>query len=125
MWVPSSVKTRVMPSFRAIKPVRITQPSELDLDVDAGGEVELHQSVDGLRRRIDNVEHAFMGADLELLARLLVDMRRAQDGEFLDLGRQRDWAAHPRPGPLCRVDDLAGRLVEHAMVVGPQANADV
>ena len=50
---------------------------QLDLDVDAGGEVELHQRVDRLRRRIDDVEQALVGADLELLAALLVDVRRA------------------------------------------------
>src|SRR5215472_518368 len=52
-------------------------------------------------------------------------MRRAQDGEFLDLGRQRDRAPYPRPGALSGVDNLAGRLIEHPVVVGSQANADV
>jgi hypothetical protein len=66
-----------------------------------------------------------MGADLELFARLLVDMRRAQDGEFLDLGRQGYRTANPRPGPLGGVDDLACRLIEYAMIVRPQADADV
>src|ERR1700730_8541487 len=116
---------RVMPSFRARRPVRIPRSSELDLDVDAGGEVELHQGVDGLRRRIDDIEHALMRADLELLARLLVDMWRAQHGEFLDLGRQWDRAAHPRAGPLGGVDDLAGRLIEHPVIVGAQADANI
>jgi hypothetical protein len=51
---------------------------ELDLDVDAGGEVELHQRVHGLRRRIDDVEQALVGADLELLAR--TSCRRAANG---------------------------------------------
>src|SRR5271169_774483 len=114
-----------MPSFRAIRPVRIAIPSELDLNVDASGQIELHQRVDGLRCRVDNVEHAFVGADLELLARFLVDVRRAQDGEFLDFGRERDWTPHPRPGSLGRVDDFAGGLVEHAVIVGPQPNANV
>src|SRR5258708_6757210 len=66
-----------------------------------------------------------MRADLELLARLLVDVRRAQHRELLDLGRQRDRAAHARAGPLGGVDDLARRLVEDAMVVRPQPDADV
>src|SRR3954447_19675308 len=66
-----------------------------------------------------------MGANLELLPRFLVDMRRAQHRELLDPGRQRDWAAHARPGPLRRMDNLAGRLVEHAMIIGAQADADV
>src|SRR6266478_4528090 len=116
---------RVMPSFRATRPVRIPRSSELNLDVHAGGEVELHQGVHGLWRRIDDVEHTLVRADLELLARLLVDMRRAQHGEFLDLGRQWDRAPHPRPGPFRRIHDLAGRLIEHPVIVGPQADANI
>src|SRR5258708_16637264 len=66
-----------------------------------------------------------MGADFELLARLLVDMRRAQHGEFLDPGRQRDRAAHPSAGAAGGLNDLARRLVEHAMIVSPQADTYV
>src|SRR5580704_4835741 len=112
-----------MPSFWAINPVRMARSSELDLDVDTGGEVELHQRVHGLRRRVDDVEHPLMRADLELLARLLVEVRRAQHGEFLDPRRQRDGTAHARPGAAGGLHDLAGRLVEHAMIVRPEANA--
>src|SRR5260370_13083181 len=114
-----------MDGVRGIRSADHSCPLQLDLDIDAGGEMELHQRVDRLRRRIDDVEHPLMGADLELLARLLVDMRRAQHGELLDPGRQRDRPAHPRAGPLRGVDDLTGRLVEHAMIVRPQANSDV
>jgi hypothetical protein len=93
---PVSVKTRVMPSFCAMTPERIVascssvRSLELDLDVDAGGQVELHQRVDGLRRRIDDVEKTLVRAHFELLAALLVDVRRAVDGELLDAGRQRN-----------------------------------
>jgi hypothetical protein len=55
--------------------VRIRPPSDLDLDVDARREVELHQRIDRLRRRIDDVEKPPVRAYLELLARLLVDVR--------------------------------------------------
>src|SRR6185437_2825527 len=111
---------RVMPSFWAINPVRIAPSLELDLDIDAGGEVELHQRVHRLRRRVDNVEHALMRADLELLTRLLVDVRRAQHGELLDFGRQRNRPAHARTGTFGGVDDLARRLIEDAMIVRPE-----
>src|SRR5271170_2665042 len=103
----------------------MTSGSQLDLDIDAGGEVELHQRIDGLRRRIDDIEHPLVRADLELLARFLVDMRRTQHRELLDLGRQRDRAAHPRSGPLGGVDDLARRLIEHAVIVRPEADSYV
>src|ERR1700720_3309948 len=100
---PASVKTRIIPTFCAITPERIfvflpLGASELDLNVDAGGEIELHQRVHRLRRRIDNIEQSFMGAHLELLAAFLVDVRRSVDRELLDLGRQRDRPAHLRAG---------------------------
>ena len=41
---------------------------ELDLNINTGRQVELHQSIDGLGGRIDNVEHALVGTDFELLA---------------------------------------------------------
>src|SRR5258708_39790827 len=90
---PPSVKTRVIPIFCAITPERmcgvlilVLSDLELDLDVDAGGKIELHQRVHRLRRRIDDIEQAFMRAHLELLAALLVDMRRPVDRELLDPG---------------------------------------
>src|SRR5919206_222739 len=95
---PASVKMRVMPTFCAITPERmcvsLKSPEpfglELDLHVDAGREVELHERVHGLGRRIDDIEHTLVRAHLELLARLLVDVRRAVDGKALDARRQRD-----------------------------------
>src|SRR4029450_2304143 len=58
-------------------------PPSLQLapDVDAGGEIELAERVDRLLRRIENVEQALVGADLELLPRFLVDVWRAVDGK--------------------------------------------
>src|SRR5689334_13296545 len=100
-------------------------PSELDLDVHAGGEVELHQRIDGLRRGVDDVEHALVRAHLELLARLLVDVRRAVDREAFDARRQRDGPANLRAGPLRRRHDLACRGVEDAVVERLEAYADV
>jgi hypothetical protein len=49
-----------------MRPVRIEIRVQLDFDVDAGGKIELHQGIDGLRRRIDDVKHALVRPDLEL-----------------------------------------------------------
>src|ERR1700692_3410487 len=117
---PASVKRRVIPTFCASTPERMclfpNRALELDLDVDTGGKVELHQRIDGLRRRIDDIEQALMRAHFELLAALLVDVRRAVDGELLDLGRQRDRPAHLCAGALRRIDDLARRRIEDAVI---------
>src|SRR6476619_2242996 len=90
---PASVNTRVIPTFCATTPVRISNPTpalQLDLDVDAGGEVELHQRVHRLWRRIDDVEEALVRAHLELFAALLVDVRRPAHRALLDTSRQRN-----------------------------------
>src|SRR6201989_998381 len=98
---------------------------ELDLDVDTGGQVELHQGVDGLRGRVDNVEKALVGAHLELLAALLVDVRRTVDGELLDAGGQRNRSANLGTGTFRRVHDLAGRRIEDTMVERLEPDANV
>src|SRR5258708_7717203 len=129
---PASVKRRVIPTFCAITPERMGVSSipkkrrlQLDLDVHAGGEVELHQRVHGLRRRIDDIEQALVRAHLELLAALLVDVRRTVDRVLLDPGRQRDRPAHLRAGALRRIDDLARRRIEDTVVEGLEPDADV
>src|SRR5271156_3124635 len=108
-----------MPTFCASTPERIVllhRALELDLDVDAGSEIELHQRIDCLRRRIDDVEQALVRTHFELFAAFLVDMRRTVDREFFDLGRQRDRAAPLRAGAFRRIDDLARRRIEDAMI---------
>src|ERR1700741_3795514 len=98
---------------------------ELDLDVDTGGQVELHESIDGLRGGVDNVEKALVGAHLELLAALLVHVRRTVDGELLDAGRQRNGSANLRTGALRRVHDLTGRRIENPMVERLETDANI
>src|SRR6185503_3678013 len=85
--VPSSWNTWVIPTLRPINPIDIT--SHLDFDIDARREREPHQGVDRLRGRIEDVDEPLVGADLELLPRVLVDERRADDGELLDARGQR------------------------------------
>src|SRR3954467_4187430 len=115
-----------MPTFCVMTPVRIALNSlKLDLDVDAGRKVELHQSIDGLRSGIDDVEQTLVRPDFELLATLLVDMRRAVHGEALDAGRQRNGTANLRARALRRVDDLARRIVENAVIEGLEPDPDI
>src|SRR6185369_11971068 len=97
---------------------------ELDLDVDAGREVELAERVDRLLRRLEDVEEALVGAELELLARFLVDVRRTIDREPLDVRRQRNRTRDPPAGAAHGVDDLAHRLIEQAVIVAAQAYAN-
>src|SRR6186713_1943232 len=108
-------------------PVRIARAPllQLDLDVDTGREVELHQRVHGLRCRIDDVQEPLMRADLELFAALLVHVRRTVDGEAFDPRGQRDGSAHLRARTLRRVHDLLGGVVEDTVVEGFEPYTDV
>src|ERR1700724_810240 len=105
-----------MPSFLPINPVN-TALLELDFNVDAGSEVELPQRVDSLLGRFEHVEQTLMGANLKMLARLFVDVRRGIHGKAFDPGRQRNRPRHPAAGAPYRIDDLAHRLIEQPMVV--------
>src|ERR1051325_10587795 len=98
---------------------------QLDLDVDARGEIELAERVDRLLRGLEDVEQPLVGPHLELLARLLVDVRRAVDRESLDARRQRDRAGDPPAGTLHGLDDLLHGLVEQSVIVRLEANADL
>src|SRR5581483_881017 len=97
----------------------------LDLDVDAGGQLEALERVDRLGARLQDVEQALVDAHLEVLAAVLVLVRRADDRVAVLLGRQRD---RPPDGGLRtqdRLDDLAGRLVDDLVVVRLQPDADL
>src|SRR5687767_12394745 len=92
-------------------------PKGLDLDVDARWKIQLHQRVNGLRRWLEDVDQALVRPDLELLPRLLVDVRRSQHSPLVNRRGKRNRAREARARALGRVDDLGRRLVEHARVV--------
>src|SRR6185436_20193551 len=71
------------------------------------------------------VEQPLVRPHLELLTRFLVDVRAAQDGVLRDLCRQRDRSRHLGTGALGRVDDFTRRLIEHAVVVSLESDADL
>src|SRR5206468_8096319 len=97
---------------------------ELDLDVDAGRKVQLHEGVDRFLRWVVDVDEALVRPDLELLTRVLVDERAADHRELLDARRQRDRTRDRRPGPLRGLDDLRGGLIDQLVVVGLEPDPD-
>src|SRR3989338_1688967 len=114
---PSAEYRRVMPIFLPTSPsAMIVVSVQLDFHVHTGGEVELHQRIHGLVRGLDNVHDPLVRADLELVARLLVRMRRAIERVALDLGRQRNRPAHERARALGGVDNLLRRAVDQTMI---------
>src|SRR3954469_14110378 len=99
--------------------------SQLDLDVDAGRQVEPHQRVDRLRRRRMDVDQALVRAHLEVLARVLVLERRPDHAVDVLLRGQGHGPGDGRAGALSRLHDLARRLVELLVVVALESDTDL
>src|SRR6185437_9861969 len=76
-------------AFSYTRPAPLLLAKRLDLHIHARREIQFHQCIDRLLRRLENVEQALVRADFELLARLLVHMRRAQHG--VTVLQRRQW----------------------------------
>src|SRR5919106_4567052 len=122
--VPSSVKTWVIPTFLpTIAPILNL---DLDLDVDPGRErVEALQRVDRLRGRLVDVDQPLVGADLEVLARVLVLERRADHAVDVAVGRQRHGPGYGGAGAGGGLDDLAGSAIDGVVVVRLEPDPDL
>src|SRR5687767_13618700 len=118
---PSSPKTWVMPSFFPISP---PIESHLDLDVHTGRKIELHQRIDRLGLGVEDVDQPFMSLHLELLARLLVDVRRAKHREQLPSRRERNRTRDDRPRLLRGAYDVLGRLIDHRVIERLEPNSN-
>src|SRR3954447_19203223 len=99
--------------------------SQLDLDVDAGREVEPHERVDRLRRGRVDVDQALVRAHLEVLPRVLVLERRPDHAVDVLLGGQGHRPGDGCAGALGGFHDLARRLVELLVVVALETDADL
>src|SRR5690606_27373700 len=130
--LPSADHTWVMPSLVPSIPLEIFElmstmrdPLQLDLDVDVSRKVEAHQRIDSLRRRVDDVDEALVGAHLEVLAAVLVLVGRPNDAHDVLLGRRRHGAEDRRARTGPGVDDFTRRRVDDLVVIRLQANADL
>ena len=112
MW-SSSASRRVPKDFRL----------QFDLHVDARGQVQPHELVDGLRGKLLDIQQPLVGPRFKVLPRVLVDVRRAQHAV--------DAPPAPRHG---QVDDSAkhytntrGANAQHLVgrYTGPVARAPV
>ena len=65
-----------------------------------------------------------MSTDLVLVTRVLVDVRRNQDGKPLSSQRQRDRALDGRAGTFCRIDNFPRRVIDQAMIERFQSNTN-
>src|SRR5690625_5549080 len=102
--MPSLVPNRATTGFVCV--VIFSSPresrSELDLDVDVSRQVESHQRINGLRRRVNYVDEALMCAHLKVLAAVLVLMRRANDAEYVLRSEEHTSELQSRGHLVCR-----------------------
>src|ERR1700759_302478 len=121
-----SSNTCVMPSLVPRMPfLAIALDLLLNVDVDTGRKIDAHEGVNGLRRRIEDVDQPLVSAHLEVLPRVLVLMRGPDDAIHVLLGRQRHWTHHAGAGTGDRFNDLARRGVNRLVVVGLEPDADL
>ena len=90
--------------------------SHLDLNLNTRGKLELHQRVDRLGRRRVDVEDALEGAELELLAGLLIHEGRAVYRKNLLVRGQGYRTANDGARALYGLNDLLGRLVDEVVI---------
>src|SRR5688572_25861853 len=112
-----------MPSFFPIRAAILLV--HLDLDVHARRQIQLGERVDRLRPRIQDLNHALVRFELELLAALLVYVRRTQHGPTLNARWQRNRTADARARLLSRAHDVSCGLIDHCMIERLQTNPDL
>ena len=98
---------------------------ELDLDIDACGEVETHERVDGRGRGVEDVDEALVSAHLELLTGILVLVRRTDDRIEGTLGGQGDGAGNTGARLLCSVHDELRGLINYLVIIALEADPDL
>src|SRR5271155_561857 len=100
-------------------------PKRLNLHIHARRQIELHQRIDRLLRRLENIEQTLVGADLKSFPRLLIHVRRTQHAVFVLHRRERNRSGNLCAGSFGRLHDLARRLIQNAIVVSfqPYANS--
>src|SRR6266545_7489732 len=120
-----SSKIWVMPSFVPRMPLISAMSLQLDLDVDAGRQVQALELLNRLGRGVVDVDEPLVREHLEVLAAVLVLVRRADHGVDRPLGGQRHRSHHPGPGPGHVRHDVAHGRVQDLVVVGPQLDPDL
>src|SRR5438128_1516741 len=124
----SSVKICVIPSLVPRMPlasaILAPDPLQLDLDVDAGRQVQPLQFLNRFGRGIHDVDEPLVGQHLEMLTAVLVLVGSADHRVDRPLGGKRHGPHDARAGTGHVIRDLAGLEVQHLVVVGAQLDAN-
>jgi len=119
----NSIRCRLL-RRKARLPHAVLFLKRLDLNIDTGGKIELHQRVHRLLVGSEYRSDA-CACGSQMLARLLVNVRRTQHAVLVLDRRQRNRASYRCSGTLGRLHNLAGRGIQHAIIVclQPYANS--
>ena len=98
---------------------------QLDLDLNAGGKLEGHKSLNSLLGGVHYVDQALVGAALKLLAAVLILMNSAEDGDDLFIGGKRNGTGNGSAVALCGFDDLFSSLIDQEMVIGLESDSEL
>src|SRR6202790_390423 len=97
--------------------LRCSVAEPLDFHVHTRRQIEFHQCVDRVRCGLENVDEPLVRAHLELLASLLVHVRRTQHRPAVDGGRQRNRAGHISASTFGGLHDFPGGLIQNPVIV--------
>ena len=81
-------------AIRNPKSAILSPTRRLDLDIHARRKAQFVERFDRLGGRLDNINQTLVRANLELLPRLLIDVRAPEDRVAFDPGRQRNRSVH-------------------------------
>ncbi len=97
----------------------------LDFGVDASWQGEILQRINRLGRSVGDVNQALVNFHFESFTTGLVDVWRLHNGESAALGWQGYWAGDGRASADSGVNDLFCALVDHAVIIGLEADTDL
>src|SRR5690242_7290021 len=106
------------------RPYLFAAAKRLDLYVYARRQIQLHQRIHRVLRRLKNIEQALVGPDFKLLPALFIHVGRTKHRVEISHGRQRNGSRHRCPGAFGRIDDFGRRLVQDPVIVRLEANAN-
>lgn len=88
-----------------------------DFDVDAGRKIQSHQSIDGFVGWLVDVDQAVVGSELEMLHRLLVDVRATDNAEAAKVSGKGHWASDSGASSLCGINNFLSALIDRSVIV--------
>ena len=85
----------------------------------------MHEGIDGLVRRLENVDKALMSSHLELLPGILIDVRAAENR--LDVLLRREWnrTGNHSTSLLCSIHNLYCALIEGFVIISLQPDSNL